>query len=588
MLIKSVLQALPVYVMGIFKLPDSVCEDLSKAVRKFWWGAGDGKRRTHWRAWDSLTKPKQCGGMGFRDFRLFNQALLARQSWRILEFPESLCARVLKAKYFPNGSLIDTSFSGNASPGWRGIEYGLELLKQGIIWRVGNGRTIRIWRDPWIPRDFSRRPITHRGTSRVKWVSELLDQNGEWDSHKIQQIFLPIDVEKILSIRTSRFHENDFVAWHSDKLGRFSVRSAYHLALSLSNVVASSSSSGQELSKAWNQLWSCHVPQKVRIFIWRAASNSLATMVNKKKRRLEHSSMCSICGTEEEDVAHALCRCPHAKYLWEVMRRAKAITVQADRNWTGADWIFDISERISKEERPTLLMMLWRIWYVRNEITHGKAAVPAEVSQRFISSYITSLLEIRQFPDANLCKGKHVIQCAAAGAQVNHPRVNSVPVRWVRPQAGWMKLNVDGSYDPRDGSGGIGAVLRNSEGKLIFAACGSMCRPVSALEAELVACKEGIILALQWTFLPIIVETDCLELVKLVGEQGKVMSDLAFLIREIKDLVKGNREIVINKVTRSRSIDCHFLANKGRCESLTAFWPDDRCNLIPHTSGVDE
>lgn len=147
-LIKSVLQALPVYVMGIFKLPDSVCEDLSKAVRKFWWGAGDGKRRTHWRAWDSLTKPKQCGGMGFRDFRLFNQALLARQSWRILEFPESLCARVLKAKYFPNGSLIETSFSGNASPGWRGIEYGLELLKQGIIWRVGNGRTIRIWRDP--------------------------------------------------------------------------------------------------------------------------------------------------------------------------------------------------------------------------------------------------------------------------------------------------------------------------------------------------------------------------------------------------------------------------------------------------------
>lgn len=45
-------------------------------------------------------------------------------------------------------SLIDTSFSASASPGWRSIEYGLELLKKGIIWRVGNGRSIRIWRNP--------------------------------------------------------------------------------------------------------------------------------------------------------------------------------------------------------------------------------------------------------------------------------------------------------------------------------------------------------------------------------------------------------------------------------------------------------
>lgn len=189
-LIKSVAQAMPTYIMSVFKLPLGLCDDLTSTIRSFWWGTEDGKRKTTWVAWEELTLKKCMGGMGFKDLRLFNQAMLARQAWRLIEYPESLCARLLKAKYYPRGSLVDTAFCTNPSQTWQAIMHGLELLKKGIIWRVGCGSQVRIWRDPWIPRDHSRRVTTRQGRCRLKWVSELLNQDGQdWDSDKLNSMF---------------------------------------------------------------------------------------------------------------------------------------------------------------------------------------------------------------------------------------------------------------------------------------------------------------------------------------------------------------------------------------------------------------
>ena len=130
-MIKSVPQALATYMMGVFKLPKGLRDDLMNMIRYYWWGAEDGKKKTHWVSWNNLVQPRCRGGMGFRDFLLFNQALLARQAWRLLFYSDSLCSRLLKAKYFPNGELLDTVFTGNSSNTWRSIEYGIELLKKG-------------------------------------------------------------------------------------------------------------------------------------------------------------------------------------------------------------------------------------------------------------------------------------------------------------------------------------------------------------------------------------------------------------------------------------------------------------------------
>jgi hypothetical protein len=120
-------------------------------------------------SWEKMTKHKSQGGIGFRDMRIFNQALLAKQAWRLIEFPDSLCARLLKSKYYPCGDLTDTIFSQNASPCWQGVVHGLELLKQGIIWRINSRTKVKIWRDTWLPRG-NHKVIGKANNSRFKWV----------------------------------------------------------------------------------------------------------------------------------------------------------------------------------------------------------------------------------------------------------------------------------------------------------------------------------------------------------------------------------------------------------------------------------
>ena len=74
---------------------------------------------------------KARGGMGFKNLQAFNLAMLAKQAWRILSNPSSLVARVLRAKYFPTGDVLNAKLGNSASYSWRSIYNSLEVLREG-------------------------------------------------------------------------------------------------------------------------------------------------------------------------------------------------------------------------------------------------------------------------------------------------------------------------------------------------------------------------------------------------------------------------------------------------------------------------
>jgi hypothetical protein len=228
-LLKAVIQAIPAYAMSVFKLPKQIIKGIITAISQFWWGDDDQQKHMHWFAWWKMCVSKKQGGMGFRDLHCFNLAMLAKQCWRLIAEPDSLCAKVLGAKYFPSGDILNCQLKNGSSYTWQSIWAGIQTFKRGYIWRVGDGSQINIWDDPWVPCSPNRKIATRRGNIVYNKVSELIDvETGRWDEELIRELFWPVDAQRILNIPLARGMMDDFISWHLTKQGIFSVRSCYY------------------------------------------------------------------------------------------------------------------------------------------------------------------------------------------------------------------------------------------------------------------------------------------------------------------------------------------------------------------------
>lgn len=177
-LLKSVAQAVPTYPMSCFLVPKDICRKMKTIISNYWWGSSADNRHMHRQRWELLTHPKAAGGMGFRDLRSFNLAMLGKQGWRLIDNPNSLCARVLKGRYYHDTDFLSASRRKHASQTWRAILEGRDVLKKGLIRRIGDGSSTRIWQDRWLPNHFNGKPLVVPDDRQVTLVSDLLTPSG--------------------------------------------------------------------------------------------------------------------------------------------------------------------------------------------------------------------------------------------------------------------------------------------------------------------------------------------------------------------------------------------------------------------------
>ena len=78
MLIKALVQVIPIYTISYFKILVGLCSKIESPIKKNWWRQRGDRRKIHWLKWKTFCQPKKDGGIGFKDLALFNGALLAK------------------------------------------------------------------------------------------------------------------------------------------------------------------------------------------------------------------------------------------------------------------------------------------------------------------------------------------------------------------------------------------------------------------------------------------------------------------------------------------------------------------------------
>lgn len=173
--------------------------------------------------------PKSNGGLGFRSLVDFNMALLGKHCWSIINNPQSLVARVFKARYFHEAHLLNAKRGGGSSYIWSGIWEAKEVLCQGFRWIGGDEESICAHKDPWLRGKHNFRVENHHlQEAKTEKVSQYFrPSTKEWDEVHIRQAFTSIDVEAVLKVRIPQNNVKDRLTWTASNDGFYTLKSGY-------------------------------------------------------------------------------------------------------------------------------------------------------------------------------------------------------------------------------------------------------------------------------------------------------------------------------------------------------------------------
>lgn len=237
------------------------------------------------------------------------------------------------------------------------------ILKKGCCWRVGDGSSIKVTKDKWIFNHPTNLVIHPPLEEEWEWrVSEIIDWRfKEWDRELIEAKFHREDAEAILCLPLSRRHASDLLIWLHTKNGEYSVRSGYHVARELSRQESNKgeSSRADYGGLVWRHLWKLHLPNKIKVFGWRACQNALPTRENLVRCKVVKDGCCQICGLETESVAHVLWQCGVVQDIWagSIRKLQKSITGQPEF----MQMVEDLTQKLNEEEQELFWVLCWTI-----------------------------------------------------------------------------------------------------------------------------------------------------------------------------------------------------------------------------------
>jgi hypothetical protein len=484
-LIKAVAQAVPSYCMGAFLLPTTLGEEIERMMNSFYWGTKKhGGRGINWLRWDKMTTCKENGGLKFRDLEGFNLAMLGKQGWKLITNSSSLLTRVLKAKYFPRNGFLEANIGHNPSYTWRSIQSTIPLLTLGYRWKIGDGSNINVWSAPWIRSRPNMRPTTAAHANYANLcVSDLFDPiTNSWNHTLIASIFNGQDTADICRIPLHSRALHDSIIWKSSPNGNYTVKSAYKLCLQLT------SHDNFNVSGDWRKIWTMQIPPKLKHFCWRMLRYCLPTRLKLHIRGVNCQTTCAVCSNATEDELRLFFDCPHAISCWKELNLWQRLEQKMHQSGSFSSIIFAILADLDADTQARFVAILWSIWRTRNDCL-WEHKQPSTVTTCRLATDIVS--------DYTWC-------CNMLDTTQSSPPVH----RWKKPEANWLKCNVDGAIFSTEGKFGIGICFRNDQGILVQAHTMYFPFEVTLNKCEASTPKHTLLIALSSDFERVVFETD--------------------------------------------------------------------------------
>lgn len=376
-LIKSVLLSIPVYYMSVSVLPANTIKKINSVLRRFLWGKTGTERYMSFISWKKVCESIENGGLGIRDVKSFNQALILKMVWQLASNSDKLWVQIFKAKYFSKGGFWAVKGKRDASPLWRAIQDLKHFFNNNIRWHVGQGTKIKAVNEPWFPGYHTQRVTTN--LQKDTTVADIFDeQRDEWRTELITNL---LGTQAMHNIRAAdrKPHRNailsDRLIWTESKTGNYSTKEGYAILVQQHNIPIVVC---EFKVTAWRRIWALKtIIPRVKAFLWRAVHGGLAIASEMHKRINSISATCPRCGKENEFLVHVLFSCELSRATWYI----SVFALRSDflpLDFTRA--FLAITDTLTNTEMGGFCNILWCLWKGRNEeIFQGKKSTPQSI-----------------------------------------------------------------------------------------------------------------------------------------------------------------------------------------------------------------
>ncbi|XP_026377925.1 uncharacterized protein LOC113272281 [Papaver somniferum] len=361
---------------------------------------------------------------------------------------------ILRAKYLRNRSFWSISKPQKCSTTWAAILESRSLLKKGCMWLIGNGESITIRDEPWIPsiHDHTIPGITENSDHLIKGQQLINPETKEWNTNIIENAFDQFTATQIKKIYINK-EAKDRLIWKLTPHGNFTPQSFQKL---LMERAGESSDTGQN-TFPWKKFWAVgSTAPKIKLFVWRAIHRGPGVLQRIEKFVEGVDPICRHCNNHEEDADHLLIHCNLAQMDW--FASPIGLRLKENQDITFSQWL------TSQDSEYTFAM----------------------------GASVQEILRIAGYW-SNLYFGVDETMETEGTSQPHETGNNSAHV-WISPPTNFFKINVDAAV--KNGHYASAAIVRNHEGKC----CGISTR-LGVSNTPVVAEADGFCLAVELAIL---------------------------------------------------------------------------------------